>query len=495
MSEVYDYLIIGGGVVGSFIARELSRYSDKVLLIEKEADIGMGATSANSAIVHPGYDPVPGSLKARVNVRGNAMFDELAADLHFAFERVGDFVVAIGEDELPALEALYQQGLKNGVPGMKLIGAEEMRCHEPRINPQVSGALWAATGGVCDPFQICVAAAESAVLNGAKVLLNTAFEDFIFEGKRVIGVRTNRGDFLSRWVINSAGIYADLVMHKAGVRPEFEIKGRKGEYYVFDRADITTSSILFPVPTDKGKGILVTTTVHGNTICGPNATIVPDKEDTASTQAGGDEIWAGAQKLVPTLGLRSVIASFVGLRPYGNGHCKTPGVNYDHDYIIEIPEEVQGFVNLGGIESPGLTSAPAIAEEVASLLRERGEKLTQKKSWNPVRPARPRFRDMSHQERQALVAKDPRFGRVICRCENITESEIISEIHAPIPALTYDAIKRRTWLGTGRCQGAFDMTRVVDILCRETGQNPFEVTKRGEGSQFLYRETKELPHA
>ena len=173
MPEVYDYLIIGAGVVGSLIARELSRYSDKVLLIEKEADIGMGATCANSAIVHPGYDPIPGSLKARVNVRGNAMFDELAADLDFAFERVGDFVVAIGDDELPALETLYQQGLRNGVPGMKLISAEEMKQHEPLINPQVSGALWASTGGVCDPFQICIAAAEGAVLNSAKVMLNT----------------------------------------------------------------------------------------------------------------------------------------------------------------------------------------------------------------------------------------------------------------------------------------------------------------------------------
>ncbi len=495
MPEVYDYLIIGGGVVGCFIARELSRYSDKVLLIEKEADIGMGATCANSAIVHPGYDPIPGSLKARVNVRGNAMFDELAADLHFAFERVGDFVVAIGEDELPSLEVLYQQGLSNGVPGMKLIGAEEMKHHEPLINPKVSGALWAATGGVCDPFQLCVATAESAVLNGAKVMLNTAFKDFIFEGKRVIGVRTNRGDFSARWVVNSAGIYADAVMHMAGVRPEFEIKARKGEYYVFDRADITTSSILFPVPNEKGKGILVTTTVHGNTICGPNNNDIPDKEDTASTQEGGEEIWIGAQKLVPSLNLRSVIASFAGLRPFGNGPCKTPGVRYDHDYIIEIPEEVQGFVNLGGIESPGLTSAPAIAEEVVALLRESGEQLTPKKNWNPIRPARARFRNMSHSERQKLVTQDAHFGRVICRCENITEGEIIREIHAPIPALTYDAIKRRTWLGTGRCQGAFDMPRVVDILCRETGQSPFEVTKRGMGSPFLYRETKELPHA
>ncbi|MEA4812390.1 MAG: NAD(P)/FAD-dependent oxidoreductase [Anaerolineaceae bacterium] len=495
MKKQLDYLIIGGGVVGSFIARELSRYSDKVLLIEKEADIGMGATCANSAIVHPGYDPLPGSLKARMNVLGNAMFDQLAAELHFAFERVGDFVVAIGEEELPALQALYEQGIQNGVPGMKLIGPEEMKRHEPLLNPEVSGALWASSGGVCDPFQICIAAAESAVLNGAQVLLNTAFEDFIFEGKRIVGVHTNRGDFFARWVINAAGIYADTVMHKASVRPEFEIKARKGEYFVFDRADIATNTILFPVPSEKGKGILVTTTVHGNTICGPNANIIPDKEDSSSTQEGNEEIWNGAKKLIPSLNLRSVIASFVGLRPYGNGPCKTPGVAYNHDYIIEIPDNVQGFVNLGGIESPGLTSAPAIALEVVAMLKDRGEKIEARSAWNPIRPGRPRFRAMSHAERQMLAAKDPRFGRVICRCENITEGEIINEIHAPIPALTYDAIKRRTWLGTGRCQGGFDMTRVVEILSREVPLSPFEVTKRGPESPFLYRKTKELPHA
>ncbi|HQH57838.1 MAG TPA: (2Fe-2S)-binding protein [Anaerolineaceae bacterium] len=200
----------------------------------------------------------------------------------------------------------------------------------------------------------------------------------------------------------------------------------------------------------------------------------------------------GALKLVPSLNLRYSIANFVGLRPMGNGPCKTPGVVYNNDYIIEIPEEVQGLVNLGGIESPGLTSAPAIAEEVVDMLRDAGEKLVVKKDWDPIRPPRPRFRNMSHKDRQLLVEMDPRFGQVICRCENITEGEIIAEIHAPIPARTYDAIKRRTWLGTGRCQGGFDMTRVVNILSRELGISPLEVTKRGTGSQYLFRETKQV---
>ena len=491
-NTTYDYLIIGAGVVGSMVARWLSRYQADILLIDKEVDLGMGATSANSAIVHPGYDPEPGSLKALTNVRANPMWDQLSAELNFAFERPGDFVVAIGENELPAVEKLYQQGVKNGVPGMKLISGAEMREREPLINPEVSGALWASTGGMCDPFQVTVAAAENAVMNGVEVLLETEFLDFLMEGSRVIGVHTTRGDFFSRWVINAAGVYSDAVMHKAGVRPEFEIKPRKGEYFVFDSAEIRTRNIYFPVPTEKGKGILVTNTVHGNTIVGPNANVIDDKEDTSSTKAGLDEIGEGARKLIPSINLRAVIATFVGLRPMGNARSTDPTVDYGHDFVIEIPRQVQGLVNLGGIESPGLTAAPAIAEMVVELLKDAGEQLIEKKNWNPIRPDRPRYRNMTHSERQALCAIDPAYGRVICRCENITEGEIVREIHAPIPAITYDAIKRRTWLGTGRCQGGFDMSRVVAILSCELGITPLEVTKRGVGSEFLFRQTKEL---
>jgi glycerol-3-phosphate dehydrogenase len=487
----YDYIIIGAGVVGSMVARWLSRYQADILLIDKDVDIGMGATAANSAIIHPGYDPEPGSLKAITNVRANPMWDQLSAELNFAFERPGDFVVGIGEHELPAVEKLYQQGVKNGVPGMKLISGAEMRELEPLINPEVSGALWASTGGMCDPFQVTVAAAENAVMNGTEVLLEAEFLDFLMEGSRIIGVRTSRGDYFARWVINAAGIYSDVVMHKAGVRPEFEITPRKGEYFVFDSAEIQTRHIYFPVPTEKGKGILVTNTVHGNTIVGPNANIIDDKEDTSSTKDGLEEIADGARKLIPSINLRSVIATFAGLRAMGNARSMDPSLDNGRDFVIEIPQQVQGLVNLSGIESPGLTSSPAIAEMVVDLLKDAGETLIEKKDWNPIRPARPRFRNMSHAERQALCEIDPAYGRVICRCENITEGEIIREIHAPIPATTYDAIKRRTWLGTGRCQGGFDMSRVVAILSRELGIPALEVSKRGNGSEFLFRQTKE----
>ena len=492
MLEKYDFIIIGGGVVGSMIARWLSRYEGKVLLIEKESDICMGASSANTAIVHAGYDPLPGSLKARMNVSGNMMWDQLSGELNFPFERRGDYVVAIGEEELPSLDTLMEQGKKNGVPGMKILSRAEVIAREKNINPEVSGALWATTGGICDPFAVTLAAAENAVMNGAKVLLNTLFEDFIMEGNRIVGIKTNRGDFGCRWVINSAGMYSDEVMHKAGVRPEFVINPRKGEYFVFDRADLTIDNVLFPVPSLKGKGILVTTTLHENTIIGPNSVDYEDKEDLSTTREGLEEIWQGALKLIPCLSQKHIIAMFVGLRPYGNGPCKTPGIDYQHDYIIEIPEEIQGFVNLGGIESPGLTSAPAIAQEVVDLLKAAGEKFAEKKDWDPIRRARPRFRDMSKNNRKLLIEMDPRYGRVICRCEEVTEGEIIAEIHSPIPARNYDAIKRRTWLGTGRCQGGFDTPRVVQLLADEMGVSPLEITKRGKGSNFLLRPTKQV---
>jgi glycerol-3-phosphate dehydrogenase len=231
--------------------------------------------------------------------------------------------------------------------------------------------------------------------------------------------------------------------------------------------------------------------VHGNTIIGPNALEIDDKEDRSITREGLDEIWQGAINLVPSLSLRYSIAEFAGLRPGGNAPCENPDVKYNKDFIIEIPKQVEGLVNLGGIESPGLSSSPAIAVRVVELLKGAGEKLEEKSEWNPIRRARPRFRDMLPTEQKLLIENDPSYGRIICRCENVTEGEIVAEIHAPIPARTYDAIKRRTWLGTGRCQGGFDTPRVVEILARELGVSPLEISKKGKGSEFLVRPTKD----
>ncbi len=519
--QSYDIIIIGAGIVGAMIARTLSRYDLDVLWIEKESDICTGATAANSAIVHGGYDAVPGSLKAETNIAGNAMWDRLAAELQFPFARTGTYVVAVGAEELAALAELKQRGDAGGVP-TEIISGEEMRRREPAINPDVSGALFCPTGGLCDPWAATIAAAENAVMNGVELRLNTAFEDFIWESEsanerigelritnyelrthnpqptthnhqntKIVGVKTNHGDFYARWVINAAGLFADEVMHKAGVRPEFRITPRRGEYYVMDRIKVQINNVLFPVPSKVSKGILVTTTLHGNTLVGPNAEEIADKTDAAVTAEGMREIWDGAQKLVPGLSQRDVIATFAGLRPGGNAPCIGCAAPYNKDFIIEIPDSVAGFVNLGGMESPALTAAPAIAEHVIALLQAAGEDLREKADWNPIRPARPVFRHLDREAQAALITRDPRYGRVICRCETVTEGEIVAEIHAPIPAATYDAIKRRTWLGTGRCLGGFDMPRVVDILARELGVSALDVSKKGEGSEFIMRRTKQ----
>ncbi len=490
MAQSYDVIIIGGGVIGCMAARFLSRYQLKILLIEKRSDIGSVTSAANTALVHPGYDPVVGSLKAAMNVAANPLWTQLAQELQFSFDRCGDYVVAIGEDELPKLDALIERGKHNGVPGMSLISADEMRRREPLINPAVSGALFAETGGMCDPFGVTLAAAEHAVLNGVEICTNTECHEFIIENGRIIGVRTNQGDFACRWAVNAAGLYSDVIMHKAGVRPEFKITPRKGEYLILDRAEFELQSVYFPVPSSVSKGILATATVHGNTILGPTAREQDDREDKTNTAAGLEEVLSGGTKLIPEINTRHVIAMFAGLRAAGNAPCQTPGVDYQHDFIVEIPTEVQGFINIGGIESPGLTSSPAIALRVIDLLRDAGEKLTEKKEWNPNRPARPVFRHMNDAQRRQLIEIDPRYGRIVCRCENVTEGEIVAEIHAPVPATTYDALKRRTWLGTGRCQGGFDITRVTDILARELGVSPLSISKKGERSELLERPTK-----
>lgn len=499
MQNVYDIIIIGAGIVGAMIARTLARYNLRILWIEKASDICTGATAANSALIHAGHDAIPGSLKAEMNVKANPMWDRLSEELHFAFGQTGAYVVAIGADEYARLEQLLERAQQNGVPA-EIISGEEMRQRESQINPEVSGALYVPSGAIVDPWGATIAAAENAVMNGVELRLNTEFLDFIFawtagcssEGeKRIIGITTNQGEFYARWVINAAGLFADEVMHKAGVRPDFRITPRRGEYFVMDRNQVEIKNVLFPVPTAISKGILVTTTLHGNTLVGPNAENLDDKTDVDVTPAGMAEIWTGALKLVPGLKQRDVIAVFAGLRPGGNAPCANPAVAYNHDFIIEIPVEVGGLVNLGGMESPALTAAPAIGERVVELLRGAGEALSEKGDWNPIRPGRPVFRHLSREEQAALVAQDSRYGRIICRCEYVTEGEIVAEIHAPIPATTYDAIKRRTWLGTGRCLGGFDMPRVVEILARELGKDELEISKKGAGSEFLYRHTKE----
>lgn len=483
MSKQYDIIIIGAGIIGAMTARFLSRYELKILWIEKETDIAMGPSSANSAIIHSGHDPEPGTWKARMNTLGNKMWETVARELSIPFNRVGSYVVAIGDEEKLHLQNLYERAVENAISNIRLISRDEMLMREPLLNPAVSAGFWTPTAGVIDPFRAVVAAAENAVLNGVDLKLETGFENFIIKDGRITGIHTNRGVFTCRCVINCAGLYSDEVMHKAGVRPEFKITPRKGEYLIFDASRLKLNNVLFPVPTKKGKGTLVTTTTHGNVMIGPNANINEDKQDTSTSAEGIKEVLDNAKKLVPTINERYIIAQFAGIRATGNA---------DKDFVIEIAKEVDGLINVAGIESPGFASAPAIAEQVVRLVGDFGFQFTERADWNPIRKAPHVFRELSHKERGELVKKNPAYGRIVCRCEEVTEGEILDAIHSPIPAKTYDAIKRRTWMGTGRCQGGFDYPRVIEILSEELEISQMDVTKMGSGSEVVYRRTKDV---
>ncbi|MCD6518601.1 MAG: NAD(P)/FAD-dependent oxidoreductase, partial [Anaerolineae bacterium] len=436
-SPMYDVLIIGAGVVGSLIARTLSRYRLRILLLDKASDVGEGTTKANTAIIHAGYDAKPGTLKAKLNVAGNPLFDQLCAELDVPFERCGTYVIALSEKDRHTLRELYERGKKNNVPKMHLISGQALRQREPAVNALAVEALYAETGGMVDPFELCIGAAENAVMNGVELLLETKALDFIRQGDRIRGVLTTRGPFYARWTIIAAGLWADDLLHKAGLN-DFHITPRKGEYFVLDKAAAEqVHGILFPCPTPISKGILVTRTIHGNVLLGPNAQNITDKKDLSTTSAGLEEVMAGALKLVPSLDRRHIIRTFAGLRASGS----------TGDFLIEAPKETPGLIVLAGIESPGLTASPAIAEYVVEMLREAGLTLEERPDYNPIRKGIPRFAQLSPQERQALIAQDPRFGHIVCRCEMVTEGEIVAACHRPIPARTYDAIKRRTRLG------------------------------------------------
>ena len=482
----HDVVIIGAGIAGCMTARFLSRYDLDILLIDRADDVGSGASAANSAILHSGHDPEPGTLKARMNAEGSRMWNELAGELGIPIKHTGSYVVAVDNGGLPMLDTLLRRAEANGIPGARIVSGAELRGKEPLVNPDVTGALWTPTAGVVDPFAAVLAAAENAVANGVTFQPETTFLDFIIDNDTIKGIRTDKGDIECEWVINAAGVYSAEIMHRAGVRPEYHIVPRRGEYLIFDRQKIRLENVLFPVPTDKGKGTIVSTTVHGNIMIGPNAAEIDDSGDVSTTTSGMDEVIASARSLVPSLDVRYVIAEFAGIRASGYP---------DRDFIIEASGKPHGLLNIAGIDSPGFVSAPAIAAQAVELLRRNGLPLCEKDGWNPIRKPRPVFREMSHAERAEITKADPAYGRIICRCEDVTEAEVLSAIRSIVPARSYDAIKRRTWLGTGRCQGGFDYPRVIELLAEELGIPVTEVTKSGGKSRFICRATKDVNDA
>ena len=476
---MYDVIIIGAGVSGSAIARELSKYEANVCVLEKCEDVCEGTSKANSAIVHAGFDAANGTLMAKLNVRGNEMMDDLCRDLDIPFKRNGSMVVCIHKEELGGLQDLYDRGLKNGVKNMRILSREEALELEPNLSDNVEGALLAETGGIICPFKLNIAMAENANVNGVEFRFNTAVEAIERDEDGLWHLRTNNGEYVTRYVVNAAGVFSDKI-HNMVSEKKFTIIPRRGDYCLLDKeVGRHVSHTIFPQPTKLGKGVLVSPTVHGNLIVGPTAIDIENKEGTNTTADGINDLIAKANDHVKNLPMRKVITSFAGLRAHEE----------HHEFIIGEVEDAPHFVDCAAIESPGLTSSPAIGEMVGNMLKEMMH-LEPKADWIGTRKDVMNPEGLSVEERNELIKKEPAYGNIICRCESISEGEILDAIHRPLGARSLDGVKRRTRAGMGRCQAGFCSPKVMEILHRELGLPYEEITKSGGRSNIVIERTK-----
>lgn len=474
--KIYDAVIVGAGVTGCAIARELSRQTGRFLVAERALDVCEGTSKANSAIVHAGFDAEPGTLKAKMNVAGNRMMDQTSQELGVPFKRVGALVVCLREEELPKLRELYDRGLQNGVEGLSLLTGDEARAMEPNLTNSVCGALLAETSGIICPFELTLGLAESAAINGVKFQFDTEVTGISRDGENW-RLSTSKGDIITRTVINAAGVYA-AALHNMACESKLHITPRKGEYCLLDKtAGGHVSHTVFQLPGKLGKGVLVSPTVHGNLLTGPTAADVDDFEDAATTAAGLHEVAEKSAWGVKDIPMRQVITSFVGLRAHEDGD----------DFILA--ESAEGFFDAAGIESPGLSSAPAIGEYIAGLVADKLG-LPENPSFDPIRRGVRRIAELPAEERAAKIAANPLYGNIICRCEEVSEGEILDAIHSVLGAKTLDGVKRRTRAGMGRCQSGFCSPRVMEILSRELGLDLTEIRKNGKGSQIVLEKTR-----
>lgn len=479
MNTNYDIIIIGAGVTGCAVARELSRYDCSVLVIEKDEDVCCGTSKANSGLVHAGYDAKPGTLKAKMNIRGNELMTALCADLDIPFKRIGSLVVCTDESNRSGIENLYQRGLENGVPDMKILSREEVIAMEPNISENAVCALFAPTAGVICPFRLNIAMAECAEQNGVEFLFDTTVTD-ISTVDSGFAVTTSSGVLNCTAVINAAGCHADDI-HNMVSSNKLHITPRRGDYILLDRScDGFVKHIIFPQPTSVSKGILVTPTVHGNTLAGPTAIDNDSKDEAPLTAEGLAQVLEGASRNVSGLPVKQVITGFSGLRAHEDGG----------DFILEEVSDCPGFFDCAGIESPGLSACPAVGEYMAELVSSKLG-LTLKDSWNGICHDVVKVFELSGSEQAELIASRPEYGRIICRCETITEGEIIDSIRRPVGARSLDGVKRRTRAGMGRCQGGFCSPRVMEILSRELGLPLTAITKSGGDSKIVIGRTKD----
>ena len=476
---MYDIIIIGAGVSGSASARELSRYKANICVVDKEEDVCSGTSKANSAIAHAGYDAEPGSLMAKLNVQGNEMMEALSKELDFPFKRIGSMVVCVHEEDIYKLEALLERGKKNGVKDLRIVDGKEAHELEPNLTEAVVAALYAPTAGIVCPFGMNIAYAENAAVNGVEFKLNTEVQN-IRKTAGGYALETNNGVLEAKAVVNAAGVYADK-FHNMVSEEKIHITPRRGDYCLLDKtAGQHVSHTIFPLPDNFGKGVLVTPTVHGNLLVGPTAIDIEDKDATATTQEGLDFLTNKAGEAVSNLPMRQVITSFAGLRAHED----------HHEFIIGEVKDAKEFVDVAGIESPGLTSAPAIGKMVSGIVAEMMQ-LEEKTDFIPNRKGIVSLSELDREAQKKLIEEKPEYGNIICRCEMITEGEILDAIHRPLGARSLDGVKRRTRAGMGRCQAGFCSPRTMEILARELHVSLADITKCGGDSRLIVGTVKD----
>lgn len=477
--DKFDVLVIGAGVTGAMIARNLSKYDLKVALLDKENDVGNLTSNANSAIVHSGYDPVPGTNKAKFNVLGNKMFDKICEELDVNFSRVGSLTVALYDEQLKLLKDLEQRSKENGVE-VKLLSAEEVKKMEPNINPEVKGALLAPTAGIVDVFNFVVHAVENAVDNGVQLFLNEEVKSIRKDGEFYV-IKTQKEEFYSKVVINAAGCFADKIAAMVEL-VDWKITPRKGEYFVLDHYKAgLVNHVIFPLPSEKGKGILVTMTTSGNYLVGPSSEQVEDPSDYQTDPPTLKEVRRQASEMVPSIPFNQVIRVFAGNRPT----CTR------HDFVIEYSKKDKNFINVGGIESPGFVSSPAIGEYVVEQLVKPILSLKEKKDYNPCVRKYHRLYNAMVENDYKFVNEHDNYSEIICNCEKVTLGEILDVLSRSCPPHSIKALKRRTRAGFGKCQGGFCQPRVLLILAKYYGVSPLEISYDGEFSPVLLKKIKE----
>lgn len=472
---MYDVVIVGAGVIGGMVARELSKYRLSCCILEKENDVAVGASKANSGIIHGGYDPEPETLKAKMNVRGVELLYKAAKELNVPYKNNGSLICAFGDEEETAVMELYNRGVKNGIKGMKILIGEDARRLEPALSEKVSLALRVPSAGIICPYKLTIAAIGNAMDNGIELKRNFEVTEISNENGVFTVTAQNGESVTAKYLINCAGCYSDKIAELAG-DCDFEIIPRAGEYLLLDKtAGKTVSHTIFQVPTKEGKGILVTPTADGNLLTGPTASVVETPENKEITPEGIKTVINLAKKSVPNVNFSQVITSFTGVRSSEKGG----------DFIIEPSKKVKGLINVAAIDSPGLTSCVAIAEYVVEILENIGVKLNKKSNWDGTREDTEKFNKMSFEEKDAFIKENPAYGKIVCRCETITEGEIRDAITRNPKAADMDGVKRRTRSGMGRCQGGFCSPYVMRLIAEENGMPMEKVTKKGGNSYMV----------